>query len=56
MLSKLAYINTAIITGIDDVTSVYLQQTQGIGLSIYLNELLHHSMVHYIDSVTWREF
>ena len=28
---------------IDDVTNVYLQQTQGIGLSIHLNELLHYS-------------
>ena len=26
---------------IDDVTNVYLQQTEGIGLSIHLNELLH---------------
>ena len=29
---------------IDDVTTVYLQQTQGIGLLIHLNELLHYSM------------
>ena len=32
---------------IDDVTSVYLQQRQGIGLSIHVNELLHYSMAHY---------
>ena len=31
---------------IDDVTNVYLQQTQGIGLSIHLNELLHYSTAH----------
>ena len=31
---------------IDDVTTVHLQQTQGIGLSIRLNELLHYSMAH----------
>ena len=29
---------------------------QGIGLSIYLNELLHYSMAHYIACVSWREF
>ena len=31
---------------IDDVTSVYLQQGQGIGLAIHLNELLYYSMAH----------
>ena len=36
---------------IDDVTTVYLQQTQGIGLSIHLNELLHYSMAHYMACV-----
>ena len=41
---------------IDDVTTVYLQQTQGIGLSIHLNELLHYSMAHYRACVTWWEF
>ena len=29
---------------IEDVTTVYLQQTQGIGLSIHLNELLYYCM------------
>ena len=47
---------TSTIFFIDDVTTVYLQQTQGIGLSIHLNELLHYSMAHYIACVSWREF
>ena len=29
---------------IDDVTNVYLQQRQGVGISICLNEPLHYSM------------
>ena len=37
---------------IDDVTSVYLQHMQGIGLSIYLNELLHYSMAYNRACVT----
>ena len=47
---------TSTIFFIDDVTTVYLQQTQGIGLSINLNELMHYSMAHYIACVSWREF
>ena len=43
-------------TSIDDVTSVYLQQMQGIGLSIHLNELLNYSMAYNRACVTWREF
>ena len=44
------------VTSIYDVTSsVYLQQTQGISLSIHLNELLHYSMAHYMACVSWRE-
>ena len=38
------------------MTSVYLQQTQGIGLSIQLNELLHYSMAHYMACVTGGSF
>ena len=41
---------------IDDVTTVYLQQTQGIGLSIHLNELLYYFMAHYMACVSWRKF
>ena len=41
---------------IDDVTSVYFQQMQGIGLSIHLNELLHYAMALYRACATWREF
>ena len=33
-----------ILNNIDDVTNVYLQQTQAIGLSIHLNELLHYTL------------
>ena len=39
---------------IDDMTNVYLQQMQGIGLSIHLNELLYYSMTHYMACVSWR--
>ena len=45
-----------IIFGIDDLTIFYLQQTQGIDLSIHLNELLYYSMAHCKTCVTWREF
>ena len=39
---------------IDDVTNVYLQQMQGIGLSIHLNYWT--TLAHYNACVTWREF
>ena len=55
ILKGLIYV-IVIIINIDDVTSVYLQQTQGIGLSIHLNEPLHYSMAHYMACVSWREF
>ena len=32
------------------------RQTQEIGLSLHLNELLHYSIAHYRACVTWREF
>ena len=44
------------VKSIDDVTTVYLQQMQGIGLSIDMNELLYYYMAHSMACVSWREF